>query len=124
MPERLIIPKLSIHALVHPVGIRADGTMGVPSNFTDVAWYKYGPAPGEKGSAVIDGHVDNALALPGVFKHLSELAPGDDVYVETASSTEVHFIVTDVETRQRDIVLFARFCLSPKRMEAADYPSR
>jgi LPXTG-site transpeptidase (sortase) family protein len=96
-PLRLSIPKLSIDANVQRVGIAKSGSIGIPSNFTDVAWYKYGSIPGEPGTAVIDGHVDNALSLPGVFKHLSDIAVGDDIYVETASSTSLHFVVSDVE---------------------------
>jgi LPXTG-site transpeptidase (sortase) family protein len=98
LPTRLRIPAINVDANVQHVGIAAsgDGAMAVPSNFTDAAWYEYGPVPGMEGSAVIDGHVDNALSLAGVFKHLSELKPGDDIYVDSASTT-VHFVVTDVE---------------------------
>ena len=71
--------------------------MGVPSNFSDVAWYKYGTVPGQIGSAVIDGHVDNGLGFLGVFKRLGELRRGDDVYVETEEGSRIHFVVTAVE---------------------------
>ena len=47
--------------------------------------------------AVIAGHVDNGLALPGVFKHLDELKIGDDVYVERKDGTELHFKVTVIQ---------------------------
>jgi sortase A len=96
-PEMLEIPTLSIDAKVQDVGIAVSGNIGVPNNFTDVAWYKYGPEPGATGSAVIDGHVDNAISLPGVFKHLSDIAVGDDIYVDTASSTRLHFVVSNIE---------------------------
>src|SRR5262249_51609088 len=82
-PARLIIPSLSIDANVQYVGVKKDGSMGTPDNFTDVAWYRYGTIPGQLGSAVIDGHVDNGLALAGVFKHLQDIKVGDDVYVGT-----------------------------------------
>jgi sortase (surface protein transpeptidase) len=92
-PVTLSIPSLSIHAHVQQVGLTKSGAMAVPNNFTDVAWYKYGPAPGQVGSAVIDGHVDNALSLPGVFKHLKDIQPGADIYATTASGTAKHFVV-------------------------------
>jgi LPXTG-site transpeptidase (sortase) family protein len=60
-----------------------------------VGWYKYGTVPGFMGSAVIDGHVDNALSLDGVFKHLGDLKEGDDIYIDTASSTALHFVVRE-----------------------------
>jgi len=96
-PVRLIIPSLNINASVQYVGVNAEGNMRAPSNFTDVAWYEYGAAPGEIGSAVIDGHVDNGLGLNGVFKHLNSLAVGDDIYVVARSGARLHFVVSDVE---------------------------
>lgn len=98
VPVRLAIPSLTIDAAVQQTGLTKSGAMGTPSNFTDVAWYKYGPAPGEVGSAVIDGHVDNGLSLAGVFKHLGDIQKGDDVYVTTKSGKELHFAVVDIET--------------------------
>ncbi len=97
-PSQVIIPALKIDADVQHVGVKPDGSMGTPNNFTDVAWYKYGPAPGYRGSAVIDGHVDNGLSLAGVFKHLGDIKVGDDVYVKTAGGKTLHFVVEDVET--------------------------
>lgn len=96
MPARLQIPALDIDANVQYVGVKANGSMGTPNNFTDVAWYKYGTVPGQLGSAVIDGHVDNGLSLPGVFKHLSNIKIGDDVYVVTKEGTRLHFIVQNI----------------------------
>lgn len=97
-PARLVIPSLGIDAAVQKVGVNPKGNMGVPSNYTDVAWYKYGTTPGQLGSAVIDGHVDNGLALAGVFKHLTDVQIGDDVYVTTASGRQLHFKVVDKQS--------------------------
>jgi sortase A len=97
-PVRLIIPALNINANVQDVGLTVAGAMGTPNNFTDVAWYKLGPEPGQLGSAVIDGHVDNGLSLAGVFKHLVDIKVGDDVYVQEKDDSKLHFIVTDIES--------------------------
>lgn len=97
-PQRLIIPAINVDANVQQVGVNAKGAMGVPNNFTDVAWFKQGPLPGQQGSAVIDGHVDNGLGLAGVFKNLSEVVPGDEVEVRTKQGELLHFTVEDVET--------------------------
>ena len=98
LPSRLIIPALKIDATVQKVGLKADSSMATPNNFTDVAWYKYGTIPGQVGSAVIDGHVDNGLSLAGVFKHLIDIKIGDDVYVQEANGEQLHFVVTDIQT--------------------------
>ncbi|MES2215809.1 MAG: class F sortase [Patescibacteria group bacterium] len=97
-PLRLIIPSIRIDAKVQQVGIAKSGNMMPPSNFTDVGWYKLGAVPGQLGSAVFAGHVDNALALPGVFKHLADVAVGDDVYVRSEDGKLLHFKVTDTTT--------------------------
>ena len=96
LPRQLRIPALGVDAFVRHVGLNAEGNMATPGNFTDVGWYKYGGVPGLRGSAVMDGHVDNALALDGVFKHLGDLKVGDEIYVETASSTNLRFVVAEV----------------------------
>jgi sortase A len=97
-PARLLVPSIHVDAAVQKVGVNAKGNMGVPNNYTDVAWYKYGTAPGQLGSSVIDGHVDNGLALSGVFKHLADVQLGDDVYVRTASGRQLHFKVVDKQS--------------------------
>lgn len=97
LPDRLLIPSIGVDAHVQHVGLTATKNMGIPSNFIDVAWYKYGTVPGKKGSAVIDGHVDNALSLPGVFKDLDKAAKGDDVYVVDKNGTKLHFVIRDVQ---------------------------
>jgi sortase A len=98
LPVRLQIPSLHIDAKVQYVGTTPAGTMGVPSNFVDVAWFKQGTVPGQLGSAAIDGHVDNGLALAGVFKHLGDIAVGDSVYVQTKDKGLLHFVVYDIES--------------------------
>lgn len=97
LPARLIIPSLKINADVQHVGIGASGNMAVPSNYSDVGWYRYGTVPGHLGSAVMDGHVDNAFGLPGVFKDLVNVEEGADVYVETKDGKRHRYVVTAVK---------------------------
>jgi len=97
-PKRLRIPGINLNAKVQYVGITKNGNMATPNNFTDVGWFKYGTIPGDQGSAVLAGHVDNGLAFPAVFAHLRELEIGDSVYVDTNGGHTIHFIVTDLRT--------------------------
>lgn len=99
-PARLSVPALGIDAEIQYVGVTAKGNMGVPSNFSDVAWYKHGTVPGQLGSAVIAGHVDNGLGLAGVFKHLGDIKVGDDVYIETKNGSTLHFKVVEKASYQ------------------------
>ncbi|MDB5258959.1 MAG: class sortase [Candidatus Taylorbacteria bacterium] len=95
-PSRLSIPSLNIDANVQHVGIGKSGNMAVPNNFTDVGWYRYGTIPGQPGSAVMDGHVDNGLALAGVFKYLRTIKKGSEIYVITEKGSRIRFLVTDI----------------------------
>src|SRR5260370_365472 len=58
IPKRLIISAIGINALIESVGVRSDGDLATPTHnpWDDVGWYSLGPHPGERGSAVIDGH--------------------------------------------------------------------
>ena len=78
-PLRLRIPAIGVDAAVQSVGLSWKGTgdMGIPTNFTDVAWYNGGPAPGAPGSAVINGHLDGKEVPQAVFYNLGKLKPGD-----------------------------------------------
>lgn len=101
IPKKLRIPSIGVDALVQEVGVTANGQMGIPTNFTDVAWFKLGPKPGEPGSAVIDGHLDTVRDANAVFKDLSKLKYGDVIYIEDALGQTLKFKVT--ETASYDI---------------------
>ncbi len=96
-PVRLLIPSLTIDAAVQQVGVAISGNLAVPNNYTDVAWYRGGPAPGQIGSAVMDGHTDNGFALPGVFKYLGEIKKGDSIYVVAHDGSKIAFVVMDIQ---------------------------
>jgi LPXTG-site transpeptidase (sortase) family protein len=82
VPIAIRIPALDQAAPIIPTGIEANGDMEVPDNVDDVAWYKYGSAPGEPGSAVLAAHVDLAGQGPGVFFDLRTLEPGNVIYID------------------------------------------
>ncbi|RAQ98308.1 class F sortase [Thermogemmatispora tikiterensis] len=83
VPMRLRIPAIGVDAIVEAVGVTASGELEVPVRqpWDDVGWYRLGPRPGERGSAVIDGHLDRPGGAPAVFWRLRELKPGDVVQV-------------------------------------------
>lgn len=92
MPVGIRIPALDQEAPINPAGVESNGDMEVPDNVTDVAWYKYGSAPGEPGSAVLAAHVDLAGQGPGVFFELRELEPGSEIIVEFDDGTTETYI--------------------------------
>lgn len=98
VPVRLKVPALGIDANVEQVGKKADGTMGTPQDFDDVAWYALGGKPGGEGSAVFAGHVNNARAMSGVFQHLSQIAVGDYITVSDEEGATLVYAVSRIET--------------------------
>jgi len=94
----LIIPKINVNAAVQTVGINSNGEMESPSNSVDVGWYMYGPRPGQTGSAVIAGHLDEKNGEPGVFAKLDKLQKGDKLYIDDGQGTTTAFTVRESHT--------------------------
>lgn len=93
-PVGLRIGAIGVEAPVDPFGVDQDTRqMAVPENVTDVAWYKFGPSPGEPGSAVLAAHVDLYGQGPGVFFELRKVEVDDVVHVAYADGTEKAFRV-------------------------------
>ena len=97
LPRRLEIPKLGVNARVQYVGLNSNGEMGAPSNGDDVAWFNLGTKPGEVGSAVIAGHLDDKNGHPAVFWNIHKLKVGDDVYIIDGNGNKKHFRVISLE---------------------------
>lgn len=74
------------------VGVDPGGALAVPPDPTVVAWYQYGPSPGEAGSAVLAAHVDYG-GRAGVFFHLADVQPGSVVVVTYADRSQRRFVV-------------------------------
>ena len=98
-PVRLIIPAIAINAPIEEVGTQANADLATPTHdpWQDVGWYSLGPQPGERGSAVIDGHLDRPGGFPAVFWRLRDLHVGDEVLVKNSSGKTLRFRVTRVE---------------------------
>ncbi len=96
-PVSLIIPLIGVKTRLIELGLTPSGALQVPSSTTVAGWYTGSPRPGAIGPAIIEGHVDS-LTGPGVFYRLSELQPGDRIYVRRADGTTVEFRVTAAQT--------------------------
>ena len=60
-PDRVRIPAIQVDAPIMPVGLDADGWVGAPppEDPNLAGWFTGAVSPGEKGTAVVVGHVDN-----------------------------------------------------------------
>lgn len=93
LPVRVRIPAIGVDAPLEHLGLDADGTITAPHRWQDAGWYEGGPRPGERGPAVLLGHVDSRSG-PAVFYRLKTLAPGAQVLVDRADGTTARFRVS------------------------------
>jgi sortase (surface protein transpeptidase) len=94
-PRRLVIDTIGIAADVETVDLANDGTLSTPTDVARVGWFTGSSRPGDKGPAVIVGHVDSVDG-PAVFARLAELEVGDVVTVENGGEAALSFAVSTV----------------------------
>lgn len=99
MPTRITIPAIGVAAPVTPTGLEKDGSVEVPplDQPALTGWYEPGAAPGQRGGAVVLGHVDTRRDGPAVFYRLSRLRPGDRIKVLRRDGRTANFQVDSVE---------------------------
>ena len=100
-PSRIVIPSIRVDAPVIDLELAADGTLEVPSVPTDTGWWREGPDPGERGAAVIVGHVDSRTG-PAVFYDLRNLQQGDEITVVSDSGALTTFVVERMARYPKD----------------------
>ncbi|MDT0469554.1 class F sortase [Streptomyces gibsoniae] len=95
---RVGIPSLHVDAPVIPVAVDTSGWVDAPppDNPDLAGWFTGSPTPGEKGTSVIVGHVDNSQG-PAVFYGLGTLKKGDRVEVRRVDGKTAVFDVYGVE---------------------------
>ncbi|MFB7663898.1 class F sortase [Kitasatospora sp. NPDC056138] len=98
-PTRIRIPQLAVEAPFSELGLDAAGALEVPrpDDPNLVGWFRGGPTPGERGAALLAGHVDTTKG-PAVFLMLYTLAPGNTVEITRADGTVAVFAVDAVKT--------------------------
>jgi Sortase domain len=94
VPVRVQIAAIGVNSALMALGLRADGSMEVPPSGFPAGWYTGAPTPGELGPAIIAGHID--WNGPGVFFHLHNLLPGDQITVTRTDGSKPVFRVTRV----------------------------
>jgi LPXTG-site transpeptidase (sortase) family protein len=102
-PVKIRIPGIGVDAPVMKVGRDADGTVQVPplAEHNLTGWYQYGPAPGQRGPAVILGHVDSTTGI-SVFYYLKNMHAGDKLYVTLADGKVAAFAVDGLQKVAKD----------------------
>lgn len=103
VPVQVAVPAIGVRAPLVRLGLDADGSVQVPraDRPGEAGWYDLGPAPGERGAAVLLGHVDSAAGA-AVFYDLGRLRPGHRVEVTRADGRVAVFTVESVERVAKD----------------------
>lgn len=97
--EHLDIPSIGVSAPFTELTLDQSGVLiPPPSDNNNLAgWFNGGPSPGERGNAIVAGHVDTKTG-PAVFYPLSTLKRGSRVTVTRADGIVATFVVDSVET--------------------------
>ncbi|QKW39135.1 class F sortase [Actinomadura sp. NAK00032] len=103
VPVQVAVPAIGVRAPLVRLGLDADGSVQVPraDRPGEAGWYDLGPSPGERGAAVLLGHVDSAAGA-AVFYDLGRLRPGHRIEVTRADGRVAVFTVESVERVAKD----------------------
>ncbi|MFI6391090.1 class F sortase [Nonomuraea sp. NPDC050540] len=91
-PVRLRVPAIGLKTKIIPLALDKKGRLTAPKRYDVAGWNQAGPEPGERGPAVIAGHVDSKTG-PAVFYKVRGLDPGDKIYVDRADGSTKAFTV-------------------------------
>jgi LPXTG-site transpeptidase (sortase) family protein len=102
MVDRIAIREIRVDAPVTPVGLDSDGWVDAPppEDPNLAGWFTGAVSPGETGTAVIDGHVDNAQG-PAVFYGLGSLKKGSHIEVQRRDRKTAVFEVYGIKVFEK-----------------------
>lgn len=100
-PVTIEIPSIDVKTEIEDVGRLENGQMGVPENVDNTGWFEPGTKPGNRGSAVIAGHVDDKTG-PSVFFKLEDMENGDEIIVTGENEKRLVFKVVGKEVFPRN----------------------
>ncbi|MDD1477735.1 class F sortase [Arthrobacter sp. H16F315] len=94
-PASLSIPAIGVQTELLGLGLRENKSLQVPPDGpgAPAGWYNGSPTPGERGPAVLLGHVNAVGGGPGVFANLRSLTPGTPVSIQRTDGSTATFTV-------------------------------
>ncbi|MEU6369127.1 class F sortase [Streptomyces sp. NPDC046931] len=97
-PDRIRIPSIRVDAPLMGLGLTRTGSLDVPpARYKNLAgWYEAGTMPGQTGTAIVAGHVDNTEG-PAVFYGLGAVRRGGTIEVDRRDGSTAVFTVDAVE---------------------------
>ncbi|GHI07923.1 peptidase C60 [Streptomyces cellostaticus] len=97
-PTRIRIPAIRVNAPLMGLALTRSGSLDVPpaEKKNLAGWYEAGTMPGETGTGIVAGHVDNTEG-PAVFYNLGALKRGAVIEVDRQDGSVAVFTVDAVE---------------------------
>ncbi|APY85039.1 class F sortase [Streptomyces alfalfae] len=101
--DRIRIKGIQVDAPIVPVGLDPEGWVDAPppEDPNLAGWFTGAVAPGEKGTAVVVGHVDNQQG-PAVFYGLGSLEKGNRVEVRREDRKSAVFEIYGIEVFSKE----------------------
>ena len=102
-PTRVRIPSIRVDAPLAGLDLDAEGRLASPpaKDRNLAGWYERGVTPGERGTAIIAGHVDVPSGR-AVFYDLGALRKGMHVEVDRADGSTARFAIDAIEAHAAD----------------------
>ncbi|MEV2212014.1 class F sortase [Streptomyces sp. NPDC050997] len=103
VPDRVRIPTIRVDAPIMPIGLDADGWVAAPppEDPNLAGWFTGAVSPGEKGTSIVVGHVDNRQG-PAVFYGLGALKQGSRVEMVRKDKKTAVFEVYGIEVFEKN----------------------
>ncbi|RJT97394.1 class F sortase [Arthrobacter frigidicola] len=103
-PASFRIPSTGATSELLSLGLRDNGSLEVPPDGpgAPAGWFNGSPTPGERGPAVLLGHVNATDGGPGIFAELRKLKAGDTIEVTRENGTKAVFTFDRGEQYAKD----------------------
>ncbi|MPY11319.1 class F sortase [Arthrobacter bussei] len=103
-PVTLEIPSIGVRTDLLTLGLRENNSLEVPPDGpgAPASWYDQSPTPGDRGPAVMLGHVNATDGGKGVFADLRALKAGDRISVVREDGTTAVFEFQRGEAYQKN----------------------
>ena len=100
-PAFVDIEAIGAVSTIERLGTLLDGRLETPNDFMKVGWWSGGVVPGEKGPAVLAGHLDSVQG-PAIFARLNQLKPDDLIRIARKDGVVLTFSVTRIDRYPKD----------------------
>lgn len=101
VPTAVRIPDVGLNVDLVPVHLSGDRKLPLPEDPARASWLASSVAPGERGTSIIAGHVDDPDG-PAAFYNLSAVKPGMHIDVSRTDHTTARFTIDAVAVYPQD----------------------